>query len=45
VAVEVFLDKVASVTPVEPGRYDPVDVSWAHGPRTLEVTVVPTASD
>jgi cytochrome P450 len=37
VAVNVFLDRVASVRPVAPGRYDEVPVSWAHGPRALEV--------
>ncbi|HVC71860.1 MAG TPA: cytochrome P450 [Acidimicrobiales bacterium] len=37
VAVEVFLDNVASVTPLDRGRYDPVDVFWAHGPQALEV--------
>jgi hypothetical protein len=41
VAVEVFLDNVASVTPVQRGRYDPVVVTWAHGPRALEVELVP----
>ena len=43
VAVEVFLDKVASMTPVQPGRYQPVDVTWAHGPQALEVELVPVA--
>jgi cytochrome P450 len=37
VALEVFLDRVASVRPVDPQRYDPVPVFWAHGPRSLEV--------
>jgi cytochrome P450 len=41
VAVEVFLDNVASVTPVQPGRYDPVVVTWAHGPQALDVELVP----
>jgi cytochrome P450 len=41
VAVEAFLDNVASVTPVHPSRYDPVSVAWAHGPRSLEVELVP----
>ncbi|MGP0030597.1 MAG: cytochrome P450 [Acidimicrobiales bacterium] len=43
VAVEVFLDNVASVTPVRPGRYDPVGVPWAHGPQALEVQLIPVA--
>jgi cytochrome P450 len=33
VAVEVFLDSVASVTPVQPDRYDPVVVSGPLGPN------------
>ena len=37
VAVEVFLQRVAAVRPVDPGRYEPVPVFWAHGPRALEV--------
>ena len=37
VAVEVFLERVAAVRPVDPGRYEPVPVFWAHGPRALEV--------
>jgi cytochrome P450 len=41
VAVEVLLDNVASMTPVHPGRYEPVDVTWAHGPRALQVELVP----
>ena len=35
IAVEVLLDRVAVVAPVEPGLYEPVPVFWAHGPRTL----------
>ena len=35
IAVEVLLDRVAAVAPVEPGLYEPVPVFWAHGPRTL----------
>jgi cytochrome P450 len=31
VAVEVFLDNVVLVTPLQPGRYDPVSMTWAHG--------------
>jgi cytochrome P450 len=41
VALEVFLDNVASVTPLQPGLYDPVDVTWAHGPQALDVELVP----
>ena len=41
VAVEVFLDNVASVTPVRAGRYDPIGVTWAHGPQSLDVQMVP----
>jgi cytochrome P450 len=37
VAVEVFLDRVAAARAVDPGRFDPVPVFWAHGPRALEV--------
>ena len=37
VAIEVFLDRVDTVTPVEPDVYDGVPVFWAHGPRTLRV--------
>jgi cytochrome P450 len=37
VALEVFLDRVAAVRAVDPGRYEPVPVFWAHGPRALEV--------
>jgi cytochrome P450 len=43
VAVEVFLDNVASVAPLQPGRYDPVVVTWAHGPQALDVELVPVA--
>ena len=35
--VEVVLDRVASLRPIEPGRYDPVSVFWAHGPSALVV--------
>jgi cytochrome P450 len=35
IAVEVLLDRVATIEPVEPGLYEPVPVFWAHGPRTL----------
>jgi len=43
VAVEAFLGRVESVRPVRANEYDPVPVSWAHGPRTLEVELVPAA--
>jgi cytochrome P450 len=39
VALDVFLDRVAAVTPVDPGAYEEVPVMWAHGPRRLEVTL------
>jgi cytochrome P450 len=37
VAAEVFLDRVAAATPVHPGRYENVPVTWARGPRHLKV--------
>jgi len=43
IAVEVLLDSVASITPLQPGRYDRVAVTWAHGPRALDVELVPVA--
>jgi cytochrome P450 len=43
VAVEVFLENVATVTPLQPARYDPVVVTWAHGPQALHVELVPVA--
>jgi cytochrome P450 len=43
VALSVFLDRVAEIHPVDPGAYEEVPVAWAHGPRTLEVTL--TASE
>ena len=43
IAVEVVLDRVASLRPLEPGRYDPVSVFWAHGPRALVVEMEPAA--
>jgi cytochrome P450 len=36
VTLGVFLERVTAVQPVEPLRYDPVPVAWAHGPRLLE---------
>jgi cytochrome P450 len=39
IAVEVLLDRVASMRPTEPGRYDTVPVFWAHGPRALTVAL------
>jgi cytochrome P450 len=41
VALSVFLDRVASVQPVDAGAYEEVPVAWAHGPRRLEVTLTP----
>ncbi len=41
VAVSVFIDRVAAVRPVDPGRYDDVPVAWAHGPARLEVELTP----
>jgi len=41
VALEAFCDRVVSVRPVHPDRYEPVPVGWAHGPRALEVELVP----
>jgi cytochrome P450 len=41
VALHAFLDRVAAVTPVEPGRYDEVPVSWAHGPTALRAILTP----
>ncbi|MFI5040404.1 MAG: cytochrome P450 [Acidimicrobiales bacterium] len=40
VAVDVFLERIASIRPVKPSSYDPVPVAWAHGPRLLEVDLV-----
>ena len=37
VAVEVLLERVDAVRPVDPGRYEPAPVFWAHGPRSLMV--------
>ena len=37
VAVEVLLERVDAVRPVDPGRYEPATVFWAHGPRSLVV--------
>jgi cytochrome P450 len=37
VAVEAFLDRVGAVRPVDPNRYEPVPVFWAHGPRAIDV--------
>ena len=42
VVLDVVLDRVATITPVEPGRYDRVPVFWAHGPRTLLVELTST---
>lgn len=37
VVLDVVLDRVAELTPVEPGAYANVPVSWAHGPSALRV--------
>lgn len=37
VVLDVVLDRVAQITPVEPGAYRAVAVSWAHGPAALPV--------
>ena len=42
VALDAFLDRVASVRPLHPGRYEPVTVGWAHGPRRLDVELIAT---
>jgi cytochrome P450 len=42
-ALDVFLDRVASVRPVDPGAYDEVPVMWAHGPRQLLVELSASA--
>lgn len=41
VAVEVFVARVAAVTPMGDGEYDAVSVFWAHGPATLPVRLTP----
>jgi len=41
VALSVFLDRVAEVTPVDPGAYEEVPVAWAHGPQRLEAWIKP----
>jgi hypothetical protein len=33
----VLLERVDAVRPVDPGRYEPATVFWAHGPRSLVV--------
>jgi cytochrome P450 len=40
VALEVFLDRVASAQLVDGYKRQPVPVFWANGPRTLPVTLV-----
>jgi len=44
VALEAFLERVASVRPTTAGAYDPVPVSWAHGPRSLVVELTSSLS-
>jgi cytochrome P450 len=41
VALGVFLDRVDCVTAVDPGAYDEVPVTWAHGPQRLLVELTP----
>ena len=41
VALDVFLERVAEVRPVDPGAYEEVPVAWAHGPRRLLVALSP----
>jgi cytochrome P450 len=41
VAVSVLLERVSSLDPVTPGRYDDAVVPWAHGPQRLEVHLRP----
>jgi cytochrome P450 len=43
IALHAFVERVAAVEPVTPGEYDEVPVSWAHGPRRLDVTLIPSA--
>jgi cytochrome P450 len=42
VALNVFLDRVDRIEPVDPGRYEEVPVAWAHGPRRLDARITPT---
>ena len=39
IALEVFLDRVATATLADGYRREPVPVFWANGPRTLPVTI------
>lgn len=41
VALDVFLDRVASVRALDKGRYENVPVAWARGPRALMVELTP----
>ena len=40
-ALGAFLERVAEIAPVDPGAYDEVPVTWAHGPRQLVVELTP----
>jgi cytochrome P450 len=42
IALEVFLDRVATATLADGYRREPVPVFWANGPRTLPVTLEAT---
>ena len=37
VALAVFLERVAEISPLDPGAYEEVPVAWAHGPQRLLV--------
>ncbi len=41
VAVEVLLDRVSVIRPLEPHAYHEVQVGWAHGPSVLAVQLTP----
>jgi cytochrome P450 len=41
IALGVFLDRVASITPVSGWRWEKVPVFWANGPTTLPVVLQP----
>lgn len=40
IALNAFLDRVIEVRALDPGHYENVPVSWAHGPRTLRAELV-----
>lgn len=39
IALDAVLDRIAAIRPEEPSDYEPVPVSWAHGPSSLRVTL------